>query len=334
MEEKSSLNDETRGDTTGDVEPDIIIGYPGQGDCAALNADGGASYAVVYVRPETNNILYERAIVAGIKSRGRPVYMANLNGALFLRDGILEDHYASQFRFARDPCEEVARYPEMKKAFEEHFHVEFERSPLIGAFDAVRLLGMGEEELFETIVPDPDFLGCWGQEFKRIFDFIVANPNLPAILKRYTPESNVFAAVVLSRGADADFFQGLNSAIYAQIVSHHETPVIDGEKLDSLVWSEKIRRTYHISTNHVMAMFDMADFVYVNGSSRLDVADTPLGRLLIGDGAVSAQRLRAAKESPLVYFRERRKSSLSYLPLCAPGKTPRGISEMMRALAD
>ena len=77
------------------------------------------------------------------------------------------------------------------------------------------------------------------------------------------------------------FFDAVNEAIFKEITSRAETPIIDGEKLDSLVWWERIRRTYHLSSNHLMAMLDMADFVYTGENEHLAVTDTPLGLSLI-----------------------------------------------------
>jgi hypothetical protein len=314
------------------AKPDLILRYPLGEDGFGPGRPAGTAYAVVYVRPETNNILYERAIATAIRRRGVPLSIANINGALFVRDGILQEHYASQFRFAADPCGEMSRYPEMIAHFETYFKVPFDRSPLIGSFDAVRLLGMGEEELFETIVPETDFLDCWGQEFKRIFDFIVANPNLPAIVKRYTPRANVLAIVVRSREPEENFFGALNREIYSEIVSRRETPVIDGEKLDSLVWSERIRRTYHISTTHLMAMFDMADLVYMDDRGRLDVAETPLGRMLTANGTVSRERLLSLKGSQIARIGPKEGRTLVYLPHYAGD--PKSIEGMIAALTD
>ncbi len=316
-------------DASKPIAPDIIVKYPREE--SGFTAGGKAAYAVIYVRPETNNVLYERAIVAGIRGLGTSIYIANLSGSLIRRDRILESHYPSQFRFASDPRGEMGRYPAMIAVFERHFGVSFEGSRLLGSFEAVRALGLGEEELFETIVPDRDFLGCWGQEFKKISGFIVANPNLPAVVKRYIPSANIFVVVVRSlEPAWPDFFTALNQTIYDRIISRKETPVIDGEKLDSLVWSEKIRRTYHISSNHVMAMLDMADFVYLDERARLGIADTPLGRRLIGDGAVTKERLSKLAELELAPIGPVGHETLAYLPSFAAGKNVKEIGSMLR----
>jgi hypothetical protein len=224
----------------------------------------------------------------------------------------------------------------MTSLFESQFGVRVKEAPLIGSFEAVSRFEIPEEELFETIVPDASFLNCWGQEFKRIRGHIVANPNLPAIAARYSSEANVLVIVVRSREGGAEFFAELNRSIYSEIVSHKDTPVIDAEKLGAMIWSEKIRRTYHISSGHIMAMYDMADLVFVDERRRLDAADTPLGRRLLADGAITAEGLRSLIRSPLVYLparHARNTRALEYLPLYGPDMNPEEIGKALRAIS-
>ena len=313
------------------MKPDILIGYPPEEGFAS--GSGAAAYAVVYVRPETNTVLYERAIVAGIRDRGDSIiYTANLNGGLFIRDRILQDHNVTQLRFAADPRTEVARYPEIGERLERHFGAPAGELPLIGAFEAAARLGVAEEELFETFVPPADFLACWGQQFKRIGEAIVANPGLPAVMKRYTPEANVFVVVVRSSDGSPDFFASLNRAIYKEVTSRAETPLVDGERLGSVPWSEKVRRTYHLSRSHLIALFDMSDFVYLSEGRRLAVSDTPLGRSLLAEGILTAEKLQDIKRDPLVYARGGDRRSLEYLPLTGEGQSLALVRDFLRRL--
>lgn len=308
--------------------PNILVAYAAEQGLAS--GPGPAAYSVVYVRPETNSVLYERAIAAAIRSRGEEVvYLANLGGGLLRRDGVLRDHYTTQLRFAEDPLREVSRYPEIARRLEHRFGAEA-GSSLVGAFQAAARIGMSEEELFEAFVPQAEILACWGQQFKRIGDAIVANPGLPAVLKRCGPDANLFVVVVRSPDLSPGFFASLNRAIYEEIRSRSETPLVDGEMLESVRWSERVRRTYHISRTPLMAMFDMADFVYLAGG-RLQLEDTPLGRSLLAERVLTAEKLQAIKRDPLVRLRGdsprlRRAEgappagSLEYLPLAGEGK--------------
>ncbi len=311
------------------ASPNIIIPYPREED--GLRAHGEtAAYTVAYVRPETNNVLYERAILSGLRSRGTIIYCANISGSIFQRDQILERHYSTQFRFARDPRGELARFPEITTRLEAHFKLSVREANLLGSFDAVESLGISEEDLLETIVPAADYLGCWGQSFKRISGAIVVNPNLPAIITRHSPAANVFAVVARSLEAGPGFFEEVNRKIFTEITARAETPLLDAEKLDALDWSERIRRTFHLSVNHLMTMLDMADFVYCGSEKRLDVTDTPLGKLLIGEGAVTPEELRSMKSYPLVRRATPRGLSLLYLPTAGSGMSPREIVTLLR----
>jgi len=309
--------------------PSILIPWPREENAFLQNGDA-AAYAVAYVRPETNNVLYERAILSGLRARGTIIYCANIGGSVFQRDRILEGHYPTQFRFARDPRGELGQFPEIAERVQGHFHRSLEEMNLVGSFAAAAALGMSEEDLLETIVPSSDYLGCWGQSFKRIGSSIVVNPNLPAIIKRHASPANVFAVVARFHDASPGCLDDVNHLIFDAITARSETPLVDGEKLDSLDWSERIRRTFHFSINHLMTMLDMADFVYVNGDQRLDVADTPLGRLLVSEGAVSAEELRSLKSFPLVRRSGGRGSPLLYLPTAAGGMTPHQVVSLMK----
>jgi hypothetical protein len=314
------------------TKPDLLIRYPPEENGFAPGSNT-AAYAVVYVRPETNTVLYERAIVAGIRDRGDSViYTANLSGALFRQDGILRDHYVTQLRFAEDPRGELNKYPEIGLRLERRFGAPIGKLPLVGAFEATTRTAMTEEELFESFVPQPDFLACWGQQFKRIGDAVVVNPSLPAVVKRYTPGANVFVVVVRSSDGSPGFFASLNRAIYDEVSSRSETPLVDGARLGAVSWSERVRRTYHISRSHLMALFDMSDFVYLSDSRRLAVTETPLGRSLLAEGILTAEKLQDIKRDPLVRRRGGGGESLKYLPLAGEGRSLAWTRELLRQL--
>jgi hypothetical protein len=310
------------------LKPDILVEYP---PAESFPSDAGAgSYAVAYVRPETNTVLYERAIAAAIRGRGDEViYIANLGGGLIQQDGILRKHYLTQLRFASDPRAEAARYPEIGERLARHFGAPIEKS-LIGAFEAAARTPA--EELFESFVSAADFLTCWGQQFKRIAGTVVANPGLPAVLNRYTPQANVFVVVVRSADGSPGFFSSLNRAIYQEITSRAETPLVDGERLGTVPWPERVRRTYHLSRTHLMAMFDMADLVYLGEGRRLALADTPLGRSLQVQGAVTAEKLQELRREPLRYARHGDHRVLHYLPLAGEGQGLAWVGEFLRRL--
>ncbi|MBP5448611.1 MAG: hypothetical protein J6Y01_00675 [Spirochaetales bacterium] len=73
-------------------KPDIIIDYHfSEGNLNPM--------FVATVRPESNEIAYEKAILQGLKDYADVVYLANLSGRILVQNCVLFDHYASQFKF-------------------------------------------------------------------------------------------------------------------------------------------------------------------------------------------------------------------------------------------
>jgi hypothetical protein len=311
--------------------PNILVRYRPAEDDEDPAAAGGTAYALIYVRPETNRLFYESEILSAVRRRAEVVYMANLNGRLFLERGILASHYASQFRFARDPRAFLACYPELAACFLRHFGVGCGEAEILSSFEAVERGLFTAEELFADIVQGEDFLACYGQTFKRLGGKYIVNYDLPAIASRYTPEANVFAVLVRARRAPGDFYVDLNRAIYEEMISRPETPILFGDKLRGLSWSERVRRTYHLSKNPLMAMFDMADFVFLDDERRLGVEDTPLGARLLASGAIDRAGLVAAKDSQLCRLSPGPgyEEGLVYLPLPGPALESLGARELL-----
>jgi len=148
------------------------------------------------------------------------------------------------------------------------------------------------------------------------------------VLARYTDQANVFVVVVRSADGSPGFFSSLNRAIYREISSRAETPLVDQEGLGAVPWPERVRRTYHLSRTHLMAMFDMADLVYL-GEGRLQPEDTPLGGSLRERGLVTGRRLRELMAWPLVRDAG---GVLHYLPLAGEGQDLAWVGEFLERL--
>lgn len=275
------------------VIPDIIVPFDPKKNYAL-------PVAMVYVRPETNAILYEKAIVEGVRPFARVLYIANLGGGLFIRDGLVYEHYPLQYRFACKGKEELAHYPEMVAAFEEHFRKPFANANIIGAFDALTALKLTEEELFDVFVPDASFIAFYGQTIKKIDAYYVVNYDIPALIKKYRPSANVFA-ICIALSDETTPVDDVNRSIFETITKSENIRFLNEQRYADLPWYEQARRTYHISRNHVMAMFDMNDFIYVSKSARLPLLETPLGKVLHEETGVPEETLLRIKQYPLVY---------------------------------
>lgn len=274
------------------IKPDIIIKYSDPNDFVT-------PVSVVYVRPKTNIVSYEKAIIKGVQPYAKVIYMANLNGKLFIKDALILDHYACQYRFAIFAKDEIAKYPEMVKEFEDHFQVKFKNAKIIGSFESLLTLGITPEELFNTFVDDKDFINFYGQTIKKIESCYIVNYDMPALLKKYNKKANIF--VIAIRFLEPHYtFKEINRAILTEMKRDNAVEIIDEEKYKSMDWDEQIKRTYHFSSNHITAMFDMIDFVFRQDGEHITFHETPLGKLLLQND-VSLDKLKKLKEYPIVY---------------------------------
>ncbi len=236
------------------ITPDILIEYK-------YDFENITPVSVIYVRPETNKISYEKAILKGILPYSDVIYMANLNGELFIKNALILDHYSSQYRFAIYGPEEIKKYPIMAKKIEEYFNIEINSPSLIGSFEAILKMNITPEELFNTFVDDKDFYKIYGQTIKKINGMYIINYDLPAIFLRYDYNSNTFI-IVIKLKSNKISFQEINHSIANEIQNDKYLKFYDEEKYKDMDLIEKAKRTYHFSVSHIMAMYDMTDFVY------------------------------------------------------------------------
>jgi len=313
------------------TQPDILIKYPASElDRVLTDSEWEyTAYSMIYVRPETNLIKYEGRIIEGLKKFANIIYMANFNGDVFSSHNILKEHNSSQFRFSDSPREEMGKYSELIDEFEKYFNISYDKVKILGGFSALTELNISEEELFEIIVPETEFLRLYGQTFKKVEDVYIVNYDLPAILKRYNAITNVFMVLVKSDKATPTFFEDLNLSIYNEIASSGDTPILFGDKLEDLDWSEKIKRTYHLSNNHLMTMFDMSHFIFKDKDKRLDITETPLGKTILANKIFTEEQLRILKTLQLCYSYKNGKKILHYLPYAGKNKSYAWIIDML-----
>jgi hypothetical protein len=294
------------------VKPDILIQY--------IDNNNPCPVAVIYVRPKTNMVSYEKEILLGIKPYADVVYLANLNGRLFIDNALILEHYSTQYRFAMFGKIEVEKYSEMIKSFEKYFQENFEKANIIGSFEALIQLKKTPEELFNTIVEEKDFLKILGQTIKKIDNFYVINYDIPSILDNYRPETNIFVIVIRLKHKDISFKE-IDQAIYKNIQNDKSTPIIDEEKLIKLHWNEKIRRTYHISHNYITAMFDMIDFVFDKDGKMLNPEQIPFLKKLFMNDLLNEEKFKNLKEYNIVYLNDNGEKKLINLAEEANNKT-------------
>lgn len=302
-----------------EVTPDILIPYH-----ITWEELRDSFITIIAVRPETNTVTYESAIIKSIEPYADVIYMASLSGNLLNDKAIVACHYSSQLQFAIEGKEEMGKYPEMVKQFEEKFKVSFQEAKIIGAFGAILeyKIKKNADQLFKIMVPETDFLEMYGHTIKKINGYYILDYDIPAVITRHHKNTAVF--IVAVRLKDNRYrFCGIHHLIYENMRKDKRIKIPDSKKRRHLPWYDRIRRTYHISRSHIEAMFDLTDYVFKDEKERIGYADTPLGQLLLDKGIFTGEqleeRLSALKDNPLVYLNQE-DGSLKLVNIISEGK--------------
>ncbi len=270
-----------------------------------------SSICVISVRPETNKVNYEATIIQSVAPYAEAVYLASLSGNLINNKAIIACHYSSQLQFAINGKKEMEKYPEMIRAFEDKFKVNFREAEIIGSFSALLdyKVRANADELFATMVPADDFLDLYGQTVKKINGYYILNYDIPAIITLHHEDTAMFI-IALRLKDNSTCFSDLHHLIYENMCKNENTAIQGPQERHNLPlkWYDRIRRTYHISRSHIEAMFDLTDYVFRNDKERIRFADTPLGQNLVQQGIIPAdqlqKRLAWLKDNPLVHLNQ------------------------------
>ncbi len=244
---------------------------------------------VVYLRPETNGIQTESVLFRVFKdpiwhSKVDLVYLANVPGAFLMEHGVVERHYASRLRFARQGA--PAFTPAMRQTFTRFFGVPFDQAKLLGAYEAQVLLGMTEEELFRIWVPVYDLLEMEGQLVKRVTDdLFVVNYDIPALLMKHNAETDV-AAMVFRTQLSYEEFKPAVIQIREALVREG---LLDPDKPE--------HRVFHWSRGPFEQLLDAQGYVYTVRDEPVDFADLAFGRYLLDKGE-TVESIQAALNDP------------------------------------
>ena len=267
-----------------------------------------SAVTVISVRPETNKVDYEAVIIKSIEPYAEVVYLASLSGCLLNKKAIVASHYSSQLQFAINGKEEMQKYPQMQKRFEEKFKINFHEAKIIGSYEAIvdYKIKNSADELFGTMVPEEDFLEMYGHTIKKIEGYFVLNYAIPAVITRHHDDTAVFIIAIRLKNSKYRFC-GIHHLIYQNMRKNKAVSFLDLEKRRYLPWYDQVRRTYHISRSHIEAMFDLTDYVFKNQSQRIFFTETPLGQKLLQEDVFDKEsleeRLTTLKENPMVYLK-------------------------------
>lgn len=271
------------------------------------------SIAVIAVRPESNKVSYESVILRGVSPHAELIYMANLSGTVVRNAKIIESQYKLQYKFAKNGKSEIMKYPELQKAFHKKFNIKAEDAPIIGAFEAVTTyydkLQKTDQELFQTIVDQKDLLEIYGHTIKKIGDFYIVDYDIPAIFSKYNNETDIFVIAVKMNDKNSPF-TNLNRGIYEEFEKNQSITIIDSQSRSQMKWFNRVKRTYHISSSHIKAMFDMTNYILDSEGNHINFEQTPLGNMLLTRKIVTEDQLRQLKDNPMVTIKTGSKTKL------------------------
>lgn len=280
------------------IKPDILIPF----DNSKIK---DSHLFVISVRPETNKIDYESLIMQAVQKDSEIIYMANFSGDVINRKAMVATHYPCQFKFALKGKERLSQYPEIVTEFDKKFSEKFSDAKIYGSFEVVSgLYGlkMDKDELFNIIVPEEDFLEIYGQTIKKYNDFYIVNYDMPEIIHKHTQSTNILV-MAIRMIHDKSYYE-INHTIYENFQKAKNIEILDKEKRKEMTWYNQIKRTYHMSRNHIQAMFDMHDYIIDNNGNRISFIDTPLGNKLVEERVFDKKeldkRMKTLKSDPLV----------------------------------
>ncbi len=239
---------------------------------------------IVYLRPESNGVLTESVLFKVLsnpqwKERITLSYLANLPGEFILRHRIVEHHYAVRLDFAARG--RSAFTPSMRSALERFFGIPFDKAQILGAFEALQLLRLSAEELFQLWVPVYDILEIEGQLVKRLHDNVfVINYDIPALLHKNHAGTDV--AVMLFRTTlDYDGFRPLVERIRDDLI---QAKMLDPSKTE--------RRVFHYSKGPFEQLLDGLGYLWKSATERASLTDLQFAQFLQAKGLTDQQILR------------------------------------------
>ena len=268
--------------------PQVLVPYagPAYGD--------GLRDVFVYMRPETNGVLGESAMIREINkcpeyhNNLNLIYLANVPGDYIRTNRIIEKHYAIKLYFAAHG--KNAFTDGMRKAFSEYFGCRFDTASIVGAFEAVDSLGFDMKTLFSEWVAEKDFLTVSGQTIKHTGDYYIVNYDIPLLLHKNDSTTNI-AVMLFRTDTSYDYIRRLTERMYASLIS---AGVIPGNC--------HISRAFHYSKGPFEQLLDGSDHLFMTDDNVATMADISFGRYLL-DNDIEIETIADILSNPLGIFR-------------------------------
>ncbi|AFG38683.1 hypothetical protein Spiaf_2657 [Spirochaeta africana DSM 8902] len=260
--------------------PSVLIPYPGP-------VDAGWQDIFVYLRPESNGVQIESAILKvfsqqpSYKTDLTLAYMANLPGEFMMANHVVENHYQVQLHFAVHGRN--AFTPHMKYVFSRYFQVDFDQANIYGAFTALRVFRLSPEELFKLWVDPADLLEINGQIIKRVGGNYVVNYNIPALLHKHSRTTDIAVLMFRTR---------LSYPEFAATVEQVRDSLVE---MGYLKPTEPLGRIFHYSKGPMDQLRDGLGYLYTANGSNIAFEDLSFARYLMEHGVSKSVILNLVK---------------------------------------
>ncbi|HDQ15172.1 MAG TPA: hypothetical protein ENN41_10205 [Sediminispirochaeta sp.] len=249
----------------------------------------------VYLRPETNGVEVESAMMRTIQSSPvyrdnvQLVYLANLPGEFIGRRRIIEHHYHLKLMFAKRGKRLFTDY--MKREFSRYFGTPFESARIYGSFEAMKRLGYSREDLFHMWVPAKEILHLNGQTIKRVDDIFIVNYDIPAILLK--DRSNTDVAVMILRTRLGP--ESIHSLMMETVDTLRQRGMLRK--------SQTFTRIFHFSRSPFEQILDGVGFLYSENGSHIPLRKIHFFRYLLERG-IDAKTIRKILVYPIFGFED------------------------------
>jgi len=217
------------------------------------------------------------------------VYLANIPGDFIVANQLVEQHYSFRIFFTK--AGKSAFTPRMRREFEKRFGVSFLEARILGAYEAMAVLGLDWEGLFSVWVDWDDFLIVNGQTVKKVGDLFVVNYDIPAILHKNNTHTDIAVMILRSAQTYTEFrhmIRDIGDALIQESILTPNTP---------------LSRAFHYSKGPFEQILDAMGFLYDESSTHVPLAEIRFYRYLLEngyDGETIAHLLRY----PILKFRE------------------------------
>ena len=200
---------------------------------------------------------------------------------------IVERHYASKLHFA--VLGKTSLTPAMRREFDNRFGVSYEEAPIIGSFEALKVLRLDPEQLLNSWVAEKDLLFVNGQTITRIGDAFVINYDIPALIHKNSRSTDIAVMIFRTR---------TSYACFGELVERMRLNLIDEGLISPHLHAG---RAFHYSKSPFEEILDGLGYFYTHDASPIPVDQGSFCCYLREHGITSSQILGAVR-NPIGLF--------------------------------